>query len=661
MAFHPYALNDFGKPNLDACIESFSMYCALAWNDRARANQILENCGGGDILYFNFHEDGLIPSVMVYGQGNQIYITVVGTSNVQQLNRDLAGIQTRPFNDNAQVNGYFNLVANEIMERLEAVLPLRRFQYHYNFSGHSLGAAASFIMACRFCERYGNRYVSYLGFGVPKSFQFGSIFTKPQPSIMIQSKDDGVTFLPPYLEYYLLRIYPLTLLSEAPLIFWHYGDFFELSDDSPLIGKVDTFYNGLMTTTRISGIASHHPSADYARRLQRNWTQSINQGQNLTTSAILSEIVAMESPIIANNNLNTVTTSDWTEFNGLFGQAIDPPLGPQNVNDIVSVSGSAEVVNSGLPVSIDVSRSIFTMAVDIYKIRLLINCGKYGRSESHCVRSADLGGVPITTLATQLVTARANLLGSNTNTSIPDSALGSPAIVGYTISSATDPHVSQSYEVQGANGVGYHLTAGNAPSDNWASALSVRMQGVSGTGKVSSSLLQVQGQPDDCIKGMRFVGNAVSYVGNTWGQHFQNYLDFLLAKKFGFMGQSASEVKKQIATFAVNDIWSMTFAAAHGYTTGDTIRLSGVNVPGFNGTYKVNVISNTVLSLSKGPPASLPIPTQGKSQRIQLANGSKIQDFYLFNGVNGGVKVSSKRPGRNFAQASFKRRTRRLH
>jgi len=265
---------------------------------------------------------------------------------------------------------------------------------------------------------------------------------------------------------------------------------------------------------------------------------------------------------------------------------------------------------------------------------------------------------------------RSALLGSTATTNASWAlSKGSPAIEYVRVADAKNPRIGVLVQLGGPTFSGYNNSS-NSSADFFATALSVRLKGlntIDGTTESFSNHLSV-GQPDSVCQAGAYVGSVAITPQKTFDTVFGEYMQYLTSagNALGYMGMSSSDGKKNAinAVLNENNKWRFT-CTAHGYSSNDRIRITSANSTGFAGVHRILVIDANTLELQSNLSTGLTAFTSARCNRVQLASGVLVSDFYRFqvpyNGWSSpwGIKISKKNPSRPFSAVSFRRRTER--
>lgn len=157
----------------------------------------------------------------------------------------------------------------------------------------------------------------------------------------------------------------------------------------------------------------------------------------------------------------------------------------------------------------------------------------------------------------------------------------------------------------------------------------------------------------------------------TWQYYAALYISFLtnVANKMGAITTPITQKTFQCINFTrpANALWQFNTTEAHGYVSGDRVRLTRCNAPFFSGSYVVTVVDATTLKINNGPPEGIAAPTKGQVRRYMSKDGVRYGVFAQFSLTGAetappwNLAVSKRNPGRAPALVSFRRRPRRPH
>jgi len=356
--------------------------------------------------------------------------------------------------------------------------------------------------------------------------------------------------------------------------------------------------------------------------------------------------------------------SNQVYFPGL-GSVITPANTPVWETVQVSINGVQLNQNS----NISLSRSFIQMASPsgFWKLTALTNNGTYGRSTSVVYKNSGSISDAITVGKTWC-NKLSNLYGATyANGSFTGKNLGTPVIEWMRVSDAQNPRISQLVSLGGSYNAGYPTNGGNSAADVLSTALSIKVVGLNSidNATTSRSSHQITGQPDNAVQVGAYVGSISMTLTQTLDNLIADYLNYLCApgSVLGFMGKSVTEPTYGASGFLeqANGTWNLT-VANQAYNPGDKIRITKAKARQLNGVWTINSTSAGGILNIQGP-STITAYTGGASvQRIQLANGVKVNQFYQFQPPLGGwstpfgIKVTKKNLGRQFLGVVFPHR-----
>jgi hypothetical protein len=352
------------------------------------------------------------------------------------------------------------------------------------------------------------------------------------------------------------------------------------------------------------------------------------------------------------------------------------PLTAGNINGTQSLAVTLASVQSGSGRNILTVPGVVPMAfapTGIWKLTAIISGGARSKTTSVIWSSPSSDISSALSMAKTWAGALANTFG-NAGSGSQDlvASAQSPRVTFLRVSDAINPRYGQlvatdptSTAYSGWNGTGSYLVN---DADFLAVAMSLRLNGVTTDNQSGYANHALLGVPDQCVVKGDQISFAPTMNTNSFGYWVNVYISFLVnpGNNLGFLMVPATELKMQVTKFAyVAPLWQLT-VTGHGYNALDRVRLTGVNVSGFNGQYKIQVLDANTLGLVNGPPSSTPVPTAGFVRRYQLNTGVRLgilAKFILSAGQNAppfGLQVSKRNPRRYFSPVSFRKKVRRL-
>lgn len=167
---------DGTTPSAEALLEQCAGLVCLYKGAQTKAQELIDLCGGGQILFWFFDPANPIPAIAFLRQGDHYLAWCAGTVNVNQWLGNVQGfLAPAPWNDGVLVHGYFKALADFFWEQGQSRLPPVAPGVRWTITGHSLGGAIAQILAVYLGQRYGTENVELLTFGQPKAFTEGLI------------------------------------------------------------------------------------------------------------------------------------------------------------------------------------------------------------------------------------------------------------------------------------------------------------------------------------------------------------------------------------------------------------------------------------------------------------------------------------------------------
>jgi Lipase (class 3) len=348
MAFHTF-LNFDGTPNAEAVLEQCAAFISIYYNRVADLANLIAIRGGGTILLFNSSPDTWPPDFALFRQGNDLFVSIAGTTNTRQIVNELVGVYGQAFgNSQSQIHGFFNAVLGEILLALAATLPDDFQQCTLHFSGHSLGASTAYLLAIQYKTLYPNLPVHYLGFSPAKSLTSGYFGAQPDSSIFVSHPLDPVPLLPPN---NLITVAPVAL---GPLFFgipatWrHYARGFTIDDQGSLQVRKSTFYAELLSVANLTAGFTTHVCGGTVNYVIQYRDQTSRDLANDPVALRMLNTVQANPPLAFQFPFNPAEYVDIPFVNAnVFLEPPNEPVTPSNVGTLTSVQASVGKPASG--------------------------------------------------------------------------------------------------------------------------------------------------------------------------------------------------------------------------------------------------------------------------------------------------------------------------
>lgn len=674
--------NKPGHPLIRAALQQIALITALYDNRRDQAEELLGTPAEASIIKWKHNPGSFDPSYCVIRQGRDTFLVMAGTVNGFQWGIHFLGSPGADYDLDEGVTAHaaHQLFARKMRDQdLAGVVTAPAANERLFLAGHSYGGsicqwlANHYVGACQDPER-----VQLMTFGAPKLLTAG--YKGPAPAVYqrICHATDLVPWLPPGSVSLMRPRRAIERLVKMKGFQWYqYGQRWELfpGDRMEAVGSLENYLPSFPLPSEGFYQADH-----IAETYSRNLRQQFGDPRALSPrTANLVRIAAdIEGAPIPPEQLPPPPPEAYTtpaEQNAKWFRGV-PVLG--SPSDVSTLRASASWA-AGLSVSTrnigGSSAGMVLMPSGIWKISLMVNNGKYGRSVSFHKSTGSMPLVEVVDEAKSIAQVWAGLLGNAANQSGSSAkGLGSPMIEFIRITDAIDTRYGTVVINQDGDSK-YFGPQRSKEADFLGVALSLRMPGetTAGAGATSYAALAVSGQPDDVIKAGAYRGDQIQVTGfngftGTWDALLKKTLEELIKRGYGFVGRTPAEPDKVVSQFEFSAEGALVCTiTAHGYDHNDVVVLKSANEPGFNGTYRIKRIdANSFLLLGKLYPNDLLRPTYGKVYRVRHANGQRIAAFYKYVVPHGGfqtpmqVQVRKRNPGRQFFPASFSpRRARR--
>lgn len=620
----------------------------------------------------------VLVNFKLFRQQGEYWLVIAGTENMVQWQGNLSGVFLAPgfLGTSALVNNFFLQMAAAIISIVRPKLPEVMSGVTLNISGHSLGGAAGFLIACSLKNAAPNAIINLMTFGEPRSLTENYDGPVPDMHHRIVQTDDAVTVLAPanYLFGY-RYISPFTKEFGKVVALAHYGTEDWIFLDGTLAAD-DSDRNDPANKDRWlpATILSHFINR-YCVTLHANYEKF---GGDPLAEEIIDAVTLMQTG-------NTPTPPDGFDLS----EYVDPDAAnKQSFPDspgTITQDNFREIASAGLRILLPNVISLSSLnqklgvsdmsASGFWKVVAPINNDNYGHSASVVIQ----GSTDASTVygrADTFVDYYCDLLGNNmteldrADNGIPPSG-ASPGCEMMSITDAFSSRVGIPRSVRRNIGFGFSAEKGNSPADVFTTALSFSMRGVSSQTPVqtSSRTFTIIGQPDVVVRNARYDGTQqltkIANVVTTFGDQLLILLNKLTdpAGKFGFLGVDKTVPVKSVIKF---DVFStgelLLYAPAHGYVDGDTVEVYSAPKP-YKGKWKVRVATVDTFALVGSAASNSTLPKSVNVRRIKKVTGERALVFYQFITPPGGwekdppvIKVTKRNPARKIVPLSFKHR-----
>lgn len=654
------------KLNASALMEQSALLACICSNDKPKVQEIINACGQGDIIAYHSDPSDEVPSYFVYRQGRTYGVVLSGSENVRNLLG--VGISSEVGGRDKEtevVNAYAYRLSIDLLTTLKKIIPENRTLTKLKITGFSLGGMCAQIISHIYAKILMPSNVQCMTFGSPKVWSEGFSDMVAMPLINIGSFWDVVRFEPSYRSVFVVPR-PGKFGISFPINGWrHRADNYEIIEDGSIVAREPTYYDSadrFLNPFRASWFTEHN-IYKYLAKSEMLVFHVGRTAQDFVLTDIVEPLLTRTSADRSTENFNITDYITLADINAANAPGIFPGwINANNVNRNVTLDARINVDTSGLTRNIGETGE-FMAVPSIWKISLIINNGQSGRMESH-VLSGISDYATVKARALELAQYRASLLGSNIPSGPRTKNISTPFVEYVRISDPLNPKNAElvPLDVKSGNFCGYRSGTGkNSPADHFAVAVSARLKGAaaSNTDVKSYANLSIIGQPDGCYDDGVYKGTTVTVTtGITFDTVLRTYIAYLVGNNYGFMGQKLSVTKKNWtqAVFGNDNTWTIK-CVAHGYGTGDKVRVTASDVKDFNGLRTVEVVGVDTLRFTPGPSSIVPAATKGKIQLQQKANGERQLEFYKYESL-GPISIRKKNPGRQFDPVSFKKRPR---
>jgi hypothetical protein len=234
-----------GKLQRDALIEQLSGIVCLWWSDQAHGQEVLELCGGGEMLYWHQDFTGIFPNIALMKQAGTYYVWIAGTMNVLQWQGNIIGASCPVvFSQGILVQQFFWNLSQELIALGQPYLPPPGTGAKFVVSGHSLGGACAQIIGLLLGQTYGKGNVTVLAISQPKAFTKGLNGADYWSTyVRVRVPGDPVPMLPPDSDLAFFLQYASNLATTSAAFKWlHYGKGFLLGTDGSITPDMPVSY-----------------------------------------------------------------------------------------------------------------------------------------------------------------------------------------------------------------------------------------------------------------------------------------------------------------------------------------------------------------------------------------------------------------------------------
>lgn len=643
-----------GSVNPDAICQQGALIMCLYWNQQGKAQQLLNNFGGGTILRWDFQKNTTLVSSAVIEQGDRLYVILSGTSNWKQASGDVLGAVGRKYGSgDVLVHVYFDNVAQRLHKPIRDAMPSDLTGKKIYVSGHSLGAGSGFLLALAFSASDGEENVSFLGIEMPKTLTEQLSAPLPHHCFRVSTPEDPVPFLPAG-PINFKGVSKFEKDSGTTWVWTHYGQGFHLTKDLQLVEQsFDNPGTWLDYRRVVSGDFELHRIVNVGKRLAEWYSQTAPDKQAVAKLVpIINALRDLPEPSDDTEEIDLTNYIPFTDVNTVYFGSWGKVLDKTNYKEMQSVTLSYREINNSVSQNIgnflSFSRSTKNMAV--YKLTLNINNSRYGESFS-VYHNTDQGWDGAILAAKDLADIRSNLFGCSKTLAAYSKDLGNPHVDGIRVSLASTPKVGVNRDLDSAQYAGFKTNLGGYEANAADAAmvgLSVTIPSVNSTdaNKTSNSHHLLNFNADAVCHGGVYKGNSVLIRNQeTYDYWLSKFLAYLTNPKngLGHIGvksdatADAGDKSKTIVSFSLtaDNKWRMV-VPSHGWVDGDKIKITSCDKSVFNKTYKIKLIAATseipdgTVELSRGPSRAEDVPSIGTARRVQKASGERVFDFYKF-------------------------------
>lgn len=604
------------------------------------------------------------PGWAIATQGDDLIVTIRGTSNLSQWLGHLGGSWGKPYEDFPDENQYvhamfFDVMHTYVWPSFKAVYDTRVGSWaRIEISGHSYGAGLATLLRNRCIKEDVHPTPSVVTFGSPRVLTKPSVAVATMP-LNVMGPKDVVTRLPPpwanlrvpariAFQTYLGRLGPLVKFLggqsakiETKIPAWqHQGRRVDLNRGGQLVlapvGDVDTNTSeGLFEVTQPAD--GHLMDTYYWPKL----AIGSNAGPNgipdwRSLDGVANDIIELPD--------REDGPTDWQALKrGVFPKVLPayfPGPTQPSFDEFDAGEGVAMTVSSrGRQGTIGAGAQGGT-AMSVWKYTARISWGKHSRSVS--IHRSGPGTLDAArTDAFLWVNQYARLFGNTLAGPAKEGARfigvpGAPVIEYVTVSDPATLRSSQRFRVPGSGGNPYKVVGTiSVPADMPWVSVSLTIRATNGTNSVRD-VISILGQPDGVADEGGYNPGAPCPNGFTFDTMLNGYLTYILAggaNSFGCMGRDyANAPNAPVESFITQTDGTVAVAASTAnWLDQEFIKLIGTKNPYFNREWQVTLNADDTYTL-KGSRAAVAgtLPSGGQGYRTRRVDGTKYQVYYTY-------------------------------